>query len=345
MVAVLAASCTEGKKRDDNARKTFRTEHVNRMTPVKDQGAGTACWAYAMLAAIETTHISMGDSVNLSPAWAVRALMEDVYKDCVLTRGEVRGSCRATGMTLLNIIRRHGIVPYDSYPDRDGKGATTTVMLNKARALAGKAVNARKGYEAYMPSLQRMLDETLGYKPKNVYMLGAQYTPVEFAHSVCRPGEYVALASVTHHPFGEMFDLEVADNWDHSLFLNVPIDTLTALIDREVRSGRGVCWEGDISEPGFSFADGVATLDIPEGEDVQALRQMMIETYSTTDDHAMAVVGIARDERGVKYFIMKNSWGTDNPYGGLMYVSEDYVRLKTVTVLLHRDCVIALRQS
>lgn len=89
----------------------------------------------------------------------------------------------------------------------------------------------------------------------------------------------------------------------------------------------------------------MATLDIPEGEDVQALRQMMIETYSTTDDHAMAVVGIARDERGVKYYIMKNSWGTDNPYGGLMYVSEDYVRLKTVTVLLHRDCVIALRQS
>ena len=88
--------------------------------------------------------------------------------------------------------------------------------------IAEKAVNARKGYNIYMPSLVGMLDETLGYGPKNVYMLGAQYTPLEFAHSVCRPDEYIAFASCTHHAFGKCFDLEVADNWEHNLFFNIP---------------------------------------------------------------------------------------------------------------------------
>ena len=340
-VFAALAMCSCGGSKDDNRQfgeptGDFRIEHLNGMTPVKNQGSGTACWAYAMLAAIETTHISMGDSVNLSPSWAIRALMKDIYIRNVLSQGDDKGSARATAMTLLNIIQRHGIVPYDSYPDREGKGVSTSLLLNKTRLVAKKGVNARKGYNVFMPSLEGMLDETLGYVPKNVYMLGAQYTPLEFAHSVCRPDEYIALASCTHHPFYEWFDLEVADNWEHSLFYNMPIDKLIRLVEQAVRSGRGVCWEGDISEPGFSFSNGIATLYIPKGKDVQQLRQEMIESYTTTDDHCMAVVGIARNKSGEKYFVMKNSWGTDNPYGGLMYVSENYLSQKTIAVFLPR---------
>ena len=79
-------------------------------------------------------------------------------------------------------------------------------------------------------------------------MLGAQYTPLECAHSVCRPDEYIAMASCTHHPFGEWFILESADNWERSKFYNVPIDHLMRSVEKAVRSGMGVCWEGDISE-------------------------------------------------------------------------------------------------
>lgn len=339
LALVLMCSCgnvTVGNKQHDDVAGEFRIEHLNGMTPVKNQGSGTACWAYAMLAAIETTHISMGDSVNLSPSWAIRALMKDIYIRNVLSQGDDNGTARATAMTLLNIIQRHGIVPYDSYPDREGKGISTSLLLNKTRLLAKKGVNARKGYKVFMPSLEGMLDETLGYVPKNVYMLGAQYTPLEFAHSVCRPDEYIALTSCTHHPFGEWFDLEVADNWEHNLFYNVPIDKLMGLVEQAVLNRKGVCWEGDISEPGFSFSNGIATLDIPKGKDVQQLRQKMIESYTTTDDHCMAIVGIARNKSGEKYFVMKNSWGTGNPYGGLMYVSANYVRLKTIAVFLPR---------
>lgn len=338
IIMCRCGSRTGNNVQDGGYTGEFRIEHINGMTPVKNQGFGSACWAYAMLAAIETTHISMGDSVNLSPSWAIRAMIKESYMRNVLSRGGDKGSVRATGMTLLNIIQRHGIVPYDSYPDRDGKGVSTSLLLNKTRLIAEKAVNARKGYNIYMPSLVGMLDETLGYGPKNVYMLGAQYTPLEFAHSVCRPDEYIAFASCTHHAFGKWFDLEVADNWEHNLFYNIPIDKLLSCVEKAVRSGRGVCWEGDISEPGFSFSRGIASLDIPKGTDVQRLRQKMIESYTTTDDHCMAIVGIARNKSGEKYFVMKNSWGTDNPYGGLMFVSADYLRLKTIAVFLPRIC-------
>ena len=338
--AIVVMCCCSGKKHQLNGGVNqagqFRIEHINGMTPVKNQGDGTACWAYAMLAAIETTHISMGDSVNLSAAWVVRAMMEDAYKRYVLTQGKDKGSGRATGMTLINIIQRHGVVPYDAYPDRDERGASTAVLLNKTRLLAAKAVNARKGYNAYFPEVEGMLDETLGYRPKNVFMYSAHYTPLEFAHSVCREDEYIALASCAHHAFGVWFVLEIADNWERNLFLNVPIDELLQCVERAVRDGKGVCWEGDISEDGFNFVNGIATLDIPKGKDVQQLRQKMIESYKTTDDHCMAIVGIARNKSGEKYFVMKNSWGKGNPYGGLMYVSENYVKMKTVAVFLPR---------
>lgn len=343
VAAIMMYSCgsrMNNRLADDKQSTQFRIEHLNKMTPVKNQGNGTMCWAYAMLAAIETTHIMMGDSVNLSAAWVARGLMKELYMRNVLTKGEDKGTARATGKTLLNMIQRHGIVPYDTYPDLNGRGVSTSILLDKTRLLALKAVNARKGPDAYLPALEKMLDGFLGHKPEDVYMHRAKYTPQEFGHSVCHADEYIALASCTHHKFGEWFALETVDNWEHAQFYNIPINELVVCVESAVRSGKGVCWEGDISEPGFNYNIGTATLDIPQGKDEQQLRQTMIESYDTTDDHCMTIVGIARAKDGEKYFIMKNSWGTGNPYGGLMYVSEDYLKMKTVAVFLPRSTFV-----
>ena len=88
-------------------------------------------------------------------------------------------------------------------------------------------------------------------------MLGALYTPLEFAHSVCTDDEYIALTSFTHHPYGQRFSLEVPDNYFHNTFLNVPLDAMMNRIVQSLRSGHPVCWEGDISEPGFLFGNGL----------------------------------------------------------------------------------------
>ena len=329
--AWLAASCREAAEAPP---AEFDVEVLNAFTPVKDQGSSPSCWAYAMLAAIETEHIMRGDSVHLSADYAVRAYLADAYRRCYLAGGEAEVSPRGTAMALIGTIMQYGLVTYDAC--HGSGGANTEVLARKLGRLAAMEARRRAGFGGSGCRLGSLLDENLGPVPRKVFMYGAEYTPQEFARSVCAPGEYVGLTSFTHHPFYTDFALEVPDNRRRDLFTNVPVDTLVAVMERAVRAGRGVCWEGDTSEPGFSFGRGVATL--PEATPAtQADRQRAFERFDTTDDHCMAVVGLARDAKGRRFFIMKNSWGTKNPFGGLMYLSEDYVRLKTIAVVVPRE--------
>ena len=135
--------------------------------------------------------------------------------------------------------------------------------------------------------------------PTWVFMLGATYTPQEFARSVCKPGEYIALMSDDSKPYYQESELEVPDNWLHDRYLNLPMDSLFVKTERAVRARHGVCWEDK--------------------------------------GHAMAIVGIAHDDKGEKYFIMKNSWGSDRPHKGLDYLSFKQFKKRTVAVEMTRE--------
>ena len=151
---------------------------------------------------------------------------------------------------------------------------------------------------------------------------------------MCREDEYVALTSFTHHPYNESFVLEVPDNYSNNLFLNLPLDTLITKVNDALMNGHPVCWEGDITEEGFSFKKGFA--EYASKVSVEE-RQQSFERFDTTDDHCMAIVGMAKTKDGRKYYLCKNSWGTDNPFGGFMYMSEEYLRMKTVAVWINKD--------
>lgn len=135
--------------------------------------------------------------------------------------------------------------------------------------------------------------------PQYVFMYGAEYTTHEFARSVCAPGEYICLTSTAREPYNEEVELDLPDNWLHQRFLNIPIDTLLKKTVHAVRRHHGVCWE--------------------------------------SRGHAMAIVGIAHDTDGQKYFVMKNSWGTRRPHGGLDYLSLGDFKRQTVAVEMTRE--------
>lgn len=328
-VAFLLTSCLPaGVSSDKKGRSPhrFKTEVMLSYTPVKNQGRSPLCWAYSMLATIETEHIMMGDSVNLSVDYVVRKLLAEQARCHFLSSGYDRVTLRGTMPLLLRLIGEYGAMPYDSYNNK-------TINYN---ALAKQVVlmsDASVDMSQLAERVERLFDQRIGALPNNVYMLGAEYTPCEFAHSVCMRGEYMALTSFTHHPFGEQFVLEVPDNYSDELFYNVPIDVMMRRIERSLRNGHPVCWEGDTTERGFSFANGVAELE-DDRPCSQKQRQKAFETRRTTDDHCMVLIGIAHDSRGKRFFIAKNSWGTGNPYGGLMFLSENYVRLKTIAVMV-----------
>lgn len=335
LTVALSLLATQGcKSPKEKANEHFIIEVRNGYTPVKDQGRGQTCWIYAMLSTIETEHIGRGDSVHLSPYYVIRAVLEDKARKRYFASIQRPFSLRGTGMMLVNAIELYGAMPYDAYSA--GREVNATAIAKKLEHVVGQTAGSRIGLSECLHRSATVLDDAFGPVPRRVYMYSAEYTPQEFARSVCAPGEYFAFTSFTHHPFYTSFELEIPDNYGHDLFYNLPIDSLMAQVEQAVRSGHGVCWEGDTSEPGFSFNQGVARLP-HHLEANQQNRQRAFERFTTTDDHCMAIIGIAHDKDNHKYFIMKNSWGTDNPYGGLMYVSFDYVKMKTVAFYMPRQ--------
>lgn len=328
-VSLLLYSCGAEKARRD----TFTIDTINKTTPVKDQGDSRLCWVYAMLATIESDRLMQGDSVNLSAAYVARAVLMEQAERMYLTQG--RDSVTLSGMApmLVNVIMRAGLMPYDSYRS----DCNFNVVERRVSALANNAVAARSGLQRMLASAGDMLDEAVNPLPKHVYMFGAEYTPQEFARSVCRDDEYISLTSFTHKPFFENIILDLPDNIERCTFLNVPLDTLMERIGQALRSGCSVCWEGSINGKGFSFRNGTARLDDEDTAVTQEMRQRSFEAFRTADDHCMEIIGMSHDQEGRRYFICKNSWGRDNPYGGLMFMSVGYARLNTVAVVMKRD--------
>ena len=319
---LVLISCEKQRGKVNVSEEKFTVELRLPTTPVKDQGSSSLCWVYAMLATLETEHIMRGDSVNLSPDYVARMYLSEqanrrrllpnkvVQKEAGIT---TRGMCTMA----LDLIQTYGLQHYDAY--RHKPNMDYNVLCRKLD---------------YGNDTEKLLDKYIGPLPKQVFMLGALYTPLEFAHSVCTDDEYIALTSFTHHPYGQRFPLEVPDNYFHNTFLNVPLDTMMNRIVQSLRSGHPVCWEGDTSEPGFLFGEGYAVLKNEKKKVTAERRQASFEARRTTDDHVMEIVGLAHDQHGRRFFLCKNSWGTGNRYGGFMFLSENYVRMKTIAVVL-----------
>ncbi|MBM6992263.1 MAG: cysteine protease [Prevotella sp.] len=310
--------------------KEFTIDTWVKTTPVKDQGRSPFCWMFAMLATIESEHLMMGDSINLSTDYVARMLLQEKAHDYFFSRRDQPILLRGMGSTLIHLIQTYGAEPYDSYYSREP--VNYYVLCRKIEQMVRTTISLHQ----LNTHLLNILDNEVGYMPNIVFMLGMEYTPRQFGQSVCLPDEYVSLTSFSHHPFGQRFVLEMDDNVLRDSFLNIPIDSLMHHATVALQHGHPVCWEGDVSEPGFDFDKGTAELQHEKATIDQLYRQRSFEQRKTTDDHAMELCGLAHDRQGNRYFIAKNSWGPNNLYGGYMYLSYNYVKLKTIALFMSR---------
>lgn len=334
VLTILLADCSKKEGDIVNEKvKHFHTDVLLRTTPVKDQGNSNACWIYAMLATIESEHLRDGDSVNLSATYLCRHALAEQAQRRYATADAHSVSLRGMAPMTLDLLQSHGAMPYDSYhKSGDVDFKSLTMQLTR---LADSSRAHHKGIAHLNENTGKLFDDVLGFVPSWVFMLGCQYTQMEFAHSVCQKDEYVAITSFTHHPFGSTFALEVPDNQHLNRFLNLPLDSMMTCMENALRNGHPVCWEGDITEPGFSAKKGLGELTTDQAV-TQESRQRDFDLLKTTDDHCMEMVGMAHDDQQHKYFICKNSWGNNNPYGGFVYLSEAYVKAKTICIVLPR---------
>lgn len=362
---VPAQANAQKKKKEAEPLKPYRFTEVVRIpvTSVKNQSSTGTCWCFASTSFLEAELLRTGKGeFDLSEMFTVRHNYDKRIEDNYLRRGKGNISQGSIAHMTLNVIREFGMVPESAYTgiNYDSKGHSHGELTRYIAALSDVAVNLRKRSPETLELQNALFDIYLGELPETFVYEGKEYTPLSFRDALGLDLDaYIEITSFTHHPFYEQVPLEIPDNWDHQLLYNLPLDEMMAVIDNALNSGYTVSWDGDVSEKGYVYnPTGIAILpadkslerkDIAESETIvpevpevtQEMRQEGYETFTTTDDHLEHLVGIANDEAGTKYYITKNSWGEGGPYKGYHYMSEKYVRAKTISILVHKDAIPA----
>ncbi len=348
-------------------------------TPVKNQYRSGTCWSYGGISFLESELLKKGKGeINLSEAFIIRNAYDKKASDYVRWHGKINFGGGGAFHDVTEVIKTNGIVPEDAYTglvigeDHFVHGEMDKVFGNY---MEGVVENKNKKLTpVWQKGFEGLLDAYIGEYPETFIYQDVEYTPQSFAEKLAlNMDDYIEVGSFLHHPFYEKFILEVPDNWMLHGMYNVPLDEMMEIIDNSLDAGHTIAWGADVSEKGFSWKNGVAivpdedktdlsgtekekwetltskekskmifSFDSPVKEKVitQELRQEGFDNYTTTDDHGMEIVGLAKDQNGTKYYIIKNSWGTEGHiYDGYFYASEAFVRYKTIDIMVNKNAI------
>ena len=381
LAAMLACAAALAQPRPAVSTKDyeFTTVKENPVTPVKNQYRSGTCWCFSALSFLESEAIknkNIKDTTlfpDFSEMYVVRKAYHDRAIKYVRLNGKMNFAAGSDFGDVLEVAREYGLVDQKAYSglqygyDLPVQGELDAVLKGYVDAVV-KNPN-RKLTSVWPKGLDGILDAYMGEIPERFTVGGVSYTPESYVNSYkLNTDDYVGLTSYTHHPFYTAFAMEVEDNWRCTPSWNVPLDEFMAIIDYAVNNGYTVAWGGDVSEPGFT-RDGLAILidteakatsgsdqerwvgkaeekpqekkTIKELDVTQEIRQQMFDEKTSTDDHGMHLYGIAKDQNGTKYYLIKNSWGETGAYKGIWYMSENFVKGKTLNIVVNKKAIPA----
>ena len=347
-------------------------------TPVKNQASTGTCWCFATTSFIESELLRMGKGeFDLSEMYIVRNNYYDRLRDNFIQEGKGNLGQGSVSHDWIVEFTKNGIVPDEVYTGLNyGLPNHSHGELNAfVNAIATVPVQRKKESDEYLTIIDAVLDTYLGKSPSSFTYKGVGYTPKSFSASLgLNVDDYVEITSFTLFPFYTQGVVPIPDNWRKMNYYNVTLDELIQVMDYSLNNGYTVAWDGDVSEKGFSHVNGVAIIPelentdsyspadktrlgkmtkeeltaeaykfsfpFPEVKVTQESRQAGFDSKKTTDDHLMHLTGIVKDQNGTKYYITKNSWGTTrNPFGGYLNMSENYVRAKTIAIMVHKNAI------
>lgn len=348
-------------------------------TPVENQGNTGTCWSFSSLSFFESELLRMGvkQPQTLSEMYIVRKAYEEKADRFIRMDGKINFGEGGAFHDIPYIVKRYGIVPTSVYTGLSN-GKTTYNhaelfnVLNSFMQTILAEVNKGKGIGTeWKKAFSSILDAYLGQDVKEFTIEGKKYTPQTYAASLgLNMDNYVSITSFSNDPFYAPCELAIPDNWAWGDSYNVPLEDIVTIAENALKNGYTIAWGADVSEKGFNFRKGIAI--VPEdpstietkGTDnksfndagavrtsnaflepvkeltvTQEMRQNGYDGKTTTDDHGMHIVGLYKEANGTRFFLVKNSWGTDNLPQGYLYVSEHYFRLKTINIYLHKDAL------
>ena len=375
ILSAAAAALMAVNASAQTAEYEFTTVKENPITSVKNQYRSGTCWCFSAISFIESEILrTKGQEVDLSEMFVVGKSYRDRAIKYVRLDGHLNFAAGSSFGDVLHVIDDYGIVPQAAMPglnygtelpehnemDAALKGYVTAIKGNPNKVLSTAWVNGFDGIVAAY----------LGEYPETFVVDGKEYTPETYRDALgFNYDDYVSITSFTHHPFYEQFVIEVCDNWRWDSSYNLPMDEMMEVMYNAINKGYTVAWASDVSEKGFT-RDGLAVMPVEEkkaaaGSDqerwvgkakdepkeevktelpkemtiTQEMRQEGYDNKTTTDDHGMHIYGVAKDQNGTQYFMVKNSWGETGKYKGIWYASDAFVRYKTLNIVVHKDAL------
>ena len=375
---IFADNSDDGSPTDASGYE-FETIYDLPATTVKDQYRSGTCWSFAGVSFLESEMMRKGlDPINFSEMFIVRHCYADKAEKYVRLHGHLNVGPGGAFHDVTHVLENYGAVPEKVYEGLDYgtenhvHGEMDEVLKNYVEGVTEN--ENKKLSTAWYDGLTGILDSYLGPLPEEFEYEGKTYTPVEFADEVVdlNAEDYIQVSSFTHHPFYQPFIMEVPDNWLWGEVYNVKLEEMTEIINQSLEAGYTVAWATDVSEKGFSHRNGVAVVPVtdvkemddterarwedmdeskrqkeiyafdqpvPEKNVTQEMRQKGFDNFRTTDDHGMHITGMVKDKNGTVYYKVKNSWNTDNKFDGYLYASESFLKLKTISVMVHKDAL------
>lgn len=379
LLLACAFTASSADKKEKNDGYVFTPVKELKITSVKNQNRTGTCWCFSTLSFLESELLRQGKGEHdLSEMFIVSYNYKDKADKFVRLHGKLNFAQGGSFEDVLCAWRDYGIVP-ESAMNGLQYGEEQHVhgeMESGAASYLNSIIKNPNGKlsPSWKKGFNGIIDAYLGEVPATFTYNGKEYTPKSFSAELgLNPDDYVSLTSYTHHPFYGTFPIEVEDNWRWADSYNLPIDELMQVFDNAINTGYTIAWGADVSEKGFTRDGIVVAADVQaletSGSDqdkwvglsktekdaeikkmiekpgckevavTQALRQQAYDNYQTTDDHGMQIYGIAKDQNGKKFYMVKNSWGTDNKYNGTWYVSEPFVAYKTMNIVVHKDAL------
>jgi putative lipoprotein len=378
MVLFASFSAMYGQEGQKEEGYQFTPVKELKITPVKNQNRTGTCWSFSGVGLIEAELLRTGKGeYNLSEMFIANHSYKDKADKFVRLHGKLNFAQGGSFADVIYVFKHYGAVPGELYKGLE-YGQDNHVhgeLAEVATAYVDAVIKNRdkKLSTAWKKGFDSVIDTYLGKLPETFTYQGKQYTPKSFGESLgLNFDDYVSLTSYTHHPFYSQFPLEIEDNWRWAQSYNLPINELMEVFDHAINNGYAIAWGSDVSEKGFTRNGIAVAADIEalessgsdqarwvglsqmekdaeikklvekpckEIEVTQELRQQAYDNYQTTDDHGMLIYGIAKDQTGKKFYMVKNSWGTESKYKGIWYASEAFVAYKTVNIVLHKDAL------
>lgn len=376
---LLTLGMSAQKKGDSAQGYKFTVVKENPITSIKNQGSSGTCWSFSGVGFLESELLRMGKGEHdLSEMYIVRRNYEDKAQKYVRVDGNLNFAQGGSFADVMETLDEYGVVPNEvmnglNYGETGHKHGELEAGLSGY--LKGIAKNPNKKIStAWIKGFDGILDAYLGEKPENFTYQGQNYTPQGLANELdLKSDNYISFTSFTHHPFFKAFALELPDNWRWFSSYNVPMNDIVEIIDNAIETGYTVAWATDVSELGFT-RNGIGLVpDLSSSENIgsdqarwlglsvteknaevkkkvdegplkeleitQEMRQIAFDNQETTDDHGMQIYGIAKDQNGNKYYMVKNSWGLTGAYKGIWYVSETFVKYKTTNITVNKESV------